>query len=232
MSRLEPATTAVASSPGSGRSWSTRRPTRSPSSPTKRDRSRRRCQNGRRPSPRSPIPSGVPFAAAALISDRRPARRSGRASLARPEPRAVGGPARRHARPSDGPALEHDRRPRGRMVVGLRRRRRPRRGIRADRARRPPARAGQGRRGGSRDRAHRRGRVSCCERRTRPAAATTLLVALGSIATLEQGLVVMAGVVVLVGVGEILRMVRRTRVAPGERTAPPSSNLGRRLERG
>jgi hypothetical protein len=62
-----------------------------------------------------------------------------------------------------------------------------------------------------------------------PAAATTLLVALGSIATLEQGLVVMAGVGITAGVGEILRDLRRERIAPGERRAPDRSTLGRRL---
>ena len=62
-----------------------------------------------------------------------------------------------------------------------------------------------------------------------PAAATTLLVALGSITTLEQGLIVMAGIVVLAGVGEVLRELRRERVAPGERMAPRRSLLGQRL---
>jgi HPP family len=65
-----------------------------------------------------------------------------------------------------------------------------------------------------------------------PAAATTLLVALGSIATLEQGLVVLAGVVILTGVGEFLRELRRQRVAPGERMAPRRSVLEQRLRGG
>jgi hypothetical protein len=66
-----------------------------------------------------------------------------------------------------------------------------------------------------------------------PAAATTLLVALGSIATLEQGLIVMAGVAITAGVGEILRELRRKRLAPGERMAPSQSSvLGRRLRGG
>jgi hypothetical protein len=65
-----------------------------------------------------------------------------------------------------------------------------------------------------------------------PAAATTLLVALGSIATLEQGLVVLAGVLVLAGIGEIFREVRRRRIAPGERMAPRRSRLGEQLRGG
>jgi CBS-domain-containing membrane protein len=65
-----------------------------------------------------------------------------------------------------------------------------------------------------------------------PAAATTLLVALGSIASLQQALVVMAGVFITAGVGEVLRAVRRQRIAPGERMAPRRSNLGLRLRGG
>jgi CBS-domain-containing membrane protein len=65
-----------------------------------------------------------------------------------------------------------------------------------------------------------------------PAAATTLLVALGSIATLQQALIVLAGVVVTAGFGEILREIRRQRVAPGERMAPRQSVLGQRLRGG
>lgn len=65
-----------------------------------------------------------------------------------------------------------------------------------------------------------------------PAAATTLLVALGSIATLEQGLVALAGVVILTGVGEFLRELRRERVTPGERMAPRRSILEQRLRGG
>jgi hypothetical protein len=65
-----------------------------------------------------------------------------------------------------------------------------------------------------------------------PAAATTLLVALGSIATLEQALIVMAGVVILAGVGELFRELRRERTAPGERMAPRGSVLAERLRDG
>jgi hypothetical protein len=62
-----------------------------------------------------------------------------------------------------------------------------------------------------------------------PAAATTLLVALGSIATLEQALIVLAGVVITAGAGEIFRELRRRRVTPGERMAPRGSPLRERL---
>jgi hypothetical protein len=62
-----------------------------------------------------------------------------------------------------------------------------------------------------------------------PAAATTLLVALGAIATFEQALIVMAGVLVTAAAGELLRTVRRERVAPGERMAPARSLLRQRL---
>ena len=62
-----------------------------------------------------------------------------------------------------------------------------------------------------------------------PAAATTLLVALGSIATLRDALVVMAGVAITAGIGEILRELRRERLAPGERMAARRSALARRL---
>jgi hypothetical protein len=65
-----------------------------------------------------------------------------------------------------------------------------------------------------------------------PAAATTLLVALGSIATLPQALIVLAGVAVTAGIGEILREIRRQRVAPGERMAPRQSVLRQRLRGG
>jgi hypothetical protein len=65
-----------------------------------------------------------------------------------------------------------------------------------------------------------------------PAAATTLLVALGSIATLEQALVVMAGVALTAGVGELLREIRRKGPTPGERMAPRRSVLGQRLRDG
>ena len=65
-----------------------------------------------------------------------------------------------------------------------------------------------------------------------PAAATTLLVALGSIATLRDALIVMAGVVISALVGELLREVRRRRITPGERMAPADSSLGQRLRGG
>jgi hypothetical protein len=65
-----------------------------------------------------------------------------------------------------------------------------------------------------------------------PAAATTLLVALGSVATSEQALVVLAGVVVTAGIGEILRELRRERITPGERMAPRNSVLRQRLRGG
>ena len=62
-----------------------------------------------------------------------------------------------------------------------------------------------------------------------PAAATTLLVALGSIATLRDALIVMAGIVLTAGIGEVMRELRRRRAAPGERMAPKRSILGQRL---
>jgi hypothetical protein len=62
-----------------------------------------------------------------------------------------------------------------------------------------------------------------------PAAATTLLVALGSIATADQALLVLGAVVVTAAVGELLREVRRERRAPGERMAPRQSMLRHRL---
>lgn len=65
-----------------------------------------------------------------------------------------------------------------------------------------------------------------------PAAATTLLVALGSIATLRDALIVMAGVVLTAAIGELLREVRRKRVTPGERMAPNRSVLRQRLRSG
>jgi hypothetical protein len=65
-----------------------------------------------------------------------------------------------------------------------------------------------------------------------PAAATTLLVALGSIATYQDALVVMAGVVLAAAGGEMIRSLRRRRIAPGERMAPRPSALGQRLRSG
>jgi hypothetical protein len=64
-----------------------------------------------------------------------------------------------------------------------------------------------------------------------PAAATTLLVALGGIATIDQSLALMAGVVVVTVLGEGLRRVRMHRVAPAERFAPRDSFVGRLLHR-
>jgi CBS-domain-containing membrane protein len=62
-----------------------------------------------------------------------------------------------------------------------------------------------------------------------PAAATTLLVALGSIATLQQSLVVLTGVLFLAVMGEVLRIVRRERRVPAERNAPRHSKMRERL---
>jgi CBS-domain-containing membrane protein len=65
-----------------------------------------------------------------------------------------------------------------------------------------------------------------------PAAATTLLVALGSIASLRDAMIVMAAVAITAGAGEILRELRRRRTTPGERMAPSRSVLGQRLRGG
>lgn len=62
-----------------------------------------------------------------------------------------------------------------------------------------------------------------------PAAATTLLVALGSIATLEDVLSFLAGLAILTAVGELLRRVRLGRVTPEERDAPTDGLARRRL---
>jgi hypothetical protein len=62
-----------------------------------------------------------------------------------------------------------------------------------------------------------------------PAAATTLLVALGGIATLDQGFALLAGVVALAVLGEGFRRVRTRRVTPAERAAPRDSIVGRFL---
>jgi hypothetical protein len=56
-----------------------------------------------------------------------------------------------------------------------------------------------------------------------PAAATTLLVALGSISTVLDAASLMAAVVILTVVGELVRHIRLSRVAPAERMAPASS---------
>jgi hypothetical protein len=65
-----------------------------------------------------------------------------------------------------------------------------------------------------------------------PAAATTLLVALGTVATLDTALAVLAGVALVAVLGELIRRVRLERVAPAERRAPPSSSAGRWLRTG
>ena len=62
-----------------------------------------------------------------------------------------------------------------------------------------------------------------------PAAASTLLVALGSIATVQQAAIVLAGVIVTAALGELLRLVRRVRVTPAERMAPRGSMVSQRL---
>jgi hypothetical protein len=62
-----------------------------------------------------------------------------------------------------------------------------------------------------------------------PAAATALLVSLGSIATAEKALWVVAGVAVLTVLGEGVRRLRTERPAPAERDAPPVSELALRL---
>lgn len=64
-----------------------------------------------------------------------------------------------------------------------------------------------------------------------PAAATTLLVALGAIATLEDAANLLAGVVILTVAGELLRRVRLERVAPAERMAPAQSQARFALRR-
>jgi hypothetical protein len=65
-----------------------------------------------------------------------------------------------------------------------------------------------------------------------PAAATTLLVALGSIATLEASLSLMAGVAVVALLGELVRRTRLERVTPAERRAPASGAARRWLREG
>lgn len=62
-----------------------------------------------------------------------------------------------------------------------------------------------------------------------PAAASTLLVALGSIATIQQAGIVLAGVIVTAALGELLRLVRQVRVTPAERMAPRGSMASQRL---
>jgi hypothetical protein len=62
-----------------------------------------------------------------------------------------------------------------------------------------------------------------------PAAATALLVALGSVATLDRSLALVAGVAVVALLGELIRRVRLERVTPAERRAPRSSAARRWL---
>jgi hypothetical protein len=64
-----------------------------------------------------------------------------------------------------------------------------------------------------------------------PAAATTLLVALGGIATLDQSVALMAGVATITVVGEGFRQLRIHRLTPSERFAPRDSIAGRLLRR-
>jgi hypothetical protein len=64
-----------------------------------------------------------------------------------------------------------------------------------------------------------------------PAAATALLVALGSIATLDKALWLVAGVAVITVLGEAVRLVRLERRVPAERRAPDASVIATRLRR-
>jgi hypothetical protein len=64
-----------------------------------------------------------------------------------------------------------------------------------------------------------------------PAAATTLLVALGGIATADKAVALLAGVVVLAAAGELLRRLRLERRTPAERMAPTWSLARERLRR-
>jgi len=65
-----------------------------------------------------------------------------------------------------------------------------------------------------------------------PAAATTLLVSLGSLRTIEDAVNLTFGVIVITIAGAILREVRTSREAPAERMAPPDSLVRRFLDRG
>jgi hypothetical protein len=56
-----------------------------------------------------------------------------------------------------------------------------------------------------------------------PAAATTLLVALGAISTPPQILATIVGVLIVAVAGEFIRRYRLDRPAPAERMAPPAS---------
>lgn len=62
-----------------------------------------------------------------------------------------------------------------------------------------------------------------------PAAATTLLVALGSVSTLDQAGALVAGVAIIALFGELIRRIRLERVAPAERLAPRDSIARLRL---
>ena len=65
-----------------------------------------------------------------------------------------------------------------------------------------------------------------------PAAATTLLVSLGSLRTAEDALNLMVGVVVITSVAMLLREIRTQRETPGERMAPRNSTVRRFLRPG
>ena len=64
-----------------------------------------------------------------------------------------------------------------------------------------------------------------------PAAATALLVALGSIATLDKARWVVAGAAIIAILGEGVRVVRLDRRVPAERRAPADSVIATRLRR-
>jgi HPP family len=64
-----------------------------------------------------------------------------------------------------------------------------------------------------------------------PAAATTLLVALGGVDTADKAVNLMAGVLAIALVGEVLRRVRLERRSPAERMAPRWSVARQRLRR-
>jgi hypothetical protein len=64
-----------------------------------------------------------------------------------------------------------------------------------------------------------------------PAAATALLVALGSIATLDKALWLVAGAAIITILGEAVRLVRLERRVPAERRAPAGSLIATRLGR-
>ncbi|MFL5776452.1 MAG: HPP family protein [Chloroflexota bacterium] len=65
-----------------------------------------------------------------------------------------------------------------------------------------------------------------------PAAATTLLVALGTVATLDSSLALIAGVALVALLGEVVRRLRLERVTPSERRAPAWSTARRWLREG